>query len=227
MSPTPVQAPKPLQLGLTGGIGSGKSTVTHRLAALGAGVIDADAISRQTTAVGGAAIEPIAQQFGAEFIDSDGALNRARMREHSFSNPQARRQLEAIIHPLVQAQSRAMAGQYAQAGCGLIVWDIPLLVESGRWRRELDKVLVVDCTPETQIRRVLQRSMLEGQPIPEEQIRAIMAAQATRGQRRACADLVIFNEGLSLEVLHHLIDETAFVLRLCQNPRETGLSFAL
>jgi dephospho-CoA kinase len=193
-----------LRVGLTGGIGSGKSTVLAMLAELGAAVIDADAISRGTTAVGGGAIAAIAQRFGADFITPEGALDRERMRAHVYADPQARKELEDIIHPLVGQESarQVEAALAAQARC--IVFDIPLLVESGRWRQQLDRVLVVDCSPETQVARVVQRSGLT-----PEAVRAIIHAQATREQRLAVADIVICNEGLSMEQLAAQVKEVA------------------
>ena len=190
-----------LRLGLTGGIGSGKSTVAQMLADRGAAVIDADAISRATTDVNGAALPAIAQQFGAEFITPDQRLDRARMRAHVFAHPQARRQLEAIIHPLVSQETRRQSDAAVAAGHQALVFDVPLLVESGRWRAQVDRVLVVDCTPETQIARVQSRSQLS-----EAEIRSILAAQASRPQRLAAADWVIFNDGLSLEALRLLTE---------------------
>lgn len=189
-----------LRVGLTGGIGSGKSTVLQMLAQLGAAVIDADAISRATTAAGGAAIAAIAQRFGSEFIGPDGALDRTRMREHAYADPQARRQLEEIIHPLVGAESARQVQSALDAGVPCIVFDIPLLVESGRWRAQVDRVLVIDCSPQTQVDRVVARSALA-----PEAVRAIMAAQATRAQRLAAADIVICNEQLSLDELRHMV----------------------
>jgi dephospho-CoA kinase len=193
-----------LRVGLTGGIGSGKSTVLAMLAELGAAVIDADAISRGTTAAGGGAIAAVAQRFGADFITPEGALDRERMRAHVYADPQARKELEDIIHPLVGQESarQVEAALAAEARC--IVFDIPLLVESGRWRQQLDRVLVVDCSPETQFARVVQRSGLA-----PEAVRAIMDAQATREQRLAAADIVICNEGLSMEQLAVQVKEVA------------------
>lgn len=185
-----------MRVGLTGGIGSGKSTVLHMLAQLGAAVIDADAISRSTTAAGGAAIGPISTRFGADFITLEGALDRVRMREHAYADPQARKHLEDIIHPLVGQESARQVQAALDAGVRCIVFDIPLLVESGRWRAQVDQVLVVDCSPQTQVDRVVARSGLK----PEE-VRAIMAAQAGRNQRLAAADIVICNEGVTLEQL--------------------------
>ena len=193
-----------LRIGLTGGIGSGKSTVLQMLQAHGAAGIDADAISRATTAPGGAAIPLVAQHFGPEFVGTDGALDRARMRERAYRDPDARRQLEAIIHPLVgqEVERQAQAGVAAGARC--IVFDIPLLVESGRWRSRLDRVLVVDCSPAVQVSRVVARSGLA----PAE-VEAIIAAQAPRALRLAAADLVICNEALTLEALRAEVAQAA------------------
>ena len=193
-----------LRIGLTGGIGSGKSTVLAMLQERGAAAIDADAISRSTTAAGGAAIEAIARQFGPDFITPEGALDRARMRERAYAQPEARRDLEQIIHPLVGAEIARQVQAAEAAGARCIVYDIPLLVESPRWRPQLDRVLVVDCAPETQVARVVARSALA----PEE-VRAIIAAQAPRALRLAAADLVICNEGLTLDALRHEVQQAA------------------
>jgi len=193
-----------LRVGLTGGIGSGKSTVLAMLAKLGATAVDADAISRSTTAAGGAAIGEIERRFGPQFITAERALDRERMRAHSFADPQARKQLEAIIHPLVGAESERQVQAALAANASCIVFDIPLLVESGRWRQQVDRVLVVDCAVETQVARVMQRSGLT-----QEAVRAIIAAQATREQRLAAADLVICNEGLSLDELAAEVEQAA------------------
>ncbi len=192
------------RIGLTGGIGSGKSTVLAMLQALGASGIDADAISRSLTAPGGAALPAIARQFGAEFIGADGALDRARMRELAYAQPESRRQLEAIIHPLVGAEIARQVDAAQAAGARCVVFDIPLLVESGRWRAGLDRVLVVDCSPATQVERVRARSGLA----PEE-VQRIIDAQATRALRLAAADLVVCNDGLTLEALRHEVTEAA------------------
>ncbi|HMA07664.1 MAG TPA: dephospho-CoA kinase [Ramlibacter sp.] len=193
-----------MRVGLTGGIGSGKSTVLQMLAQLGAAVIDADAISRSTTAAGGAAIAAIARNFGSEFIAADGALDRDRMRELAYADPHARKRLEDIIHPLVGQESARQVQAALDAGVPCIVFDIPLLVESGRWRAQVDRVLVVDCSPETQVERVVARSGLQPQAI-----RAIMAAQAPRALRLAAADIVICNEGISLDQLRDIVVQTA------------------
>ena len=140
----------PFQVGLTGGIGSGKSTVATLLARWGAAIIDADAIARQLTAPGGLAMPAIAQQFGTEFVTADRALDRDRMRALAFSDPGAKLRLEAIIHPLVGAESARQVQAAVAGGSRCIVFDIPLLVESGRWRSQLDQVVVVDCAVATQ-----------------------------------------------------------------------------
>ena len=195
----------PFRLGLTGGIGSGKSTVAQRLAERGATVIDADAISRSLTAAGGAALPAIAQQFGDDLIDASGALNRARMRELVFANAQTRQQLEAILHPLIAQLSLQQYTAAVTAGCKLVVHDIPLLVESGNRQRELDAILVVDCRESTQIARVMARSGLTAQAV-----QSIIAAQASRQQRLAAADWVIYNdEGVTIEALNAYTDQIA------------------
>lgn len=186
----------PVKLGLTGGIGSGKSTVASLLAQQGAGVVDADAISRATTAANGMAIPQIRTHFGPAFVDDGGALNRDRMRQHVFANPQAKKELEAIIHPLVGQAIAEQAQQLIRAGKVCIVFDIPLLVESGHWRSKLDRVLVVDCSPDTQVQRVGQRSALAAADVHK-----IMAAQAPRAHRLAAADMVLVNDGISLQEL--------------------------
>jgi dephospho-CoA kinase len=193
-----------VRVGLTGGIGSGKSTVLEMLTQLGAAAIDADAISRNTTATGGAAIPAIAARFGSGFLTPEGALDRDRMRQHAYADPGARKRLEEIIHPLVGQESTRQVQAAIAAGVPCIVFDIPLLVESGRWRAQVDRVLVVDCSPQTQVERVVARS---GRT-PEE-VLAIIAVQARRGERLASADLVICNEGVSLEQLRDMVVQTA------------------
>ena len=193
------------RIGLTGGIGSGKSTVAGMLAARGAAVIDADAISRSLTAPGGLALPEIARVFGPHMIDAHGALDRGAMRNHVFQNAQAKKQLEAIIHPWVSriTQEQALAAQ--QQGQRCLVFDVPLLVESGeRWRRQVDRVWVVDCDTATQVQRVVARSGLQAA-----EVERIMAQQASRAQRLACADGVIFNQGLNLDDLEAQITQVA------------------
>jgi len=195
-------ARSPRRWGLTGGIGSGKSTVARMLVERGAVLVDADQIARELTEPGGAAMPAIAQEFGSEFVDAGGALNRDRMRAHAFAHPAARQQLEAIIHPLVASLSWQRAQAALDAAAPLVVLDIPLLVESKHWPARLDAVLVVDCCPETQMARVMARNGLERATIER-----ILAAQASRAQRLACADMVIYNDGLTIAALQQEICE--------------------
>ena len=196
---------RPIQrIGLTGGIGSGKSTVARALVACGAALIDADAISRQLTAAGGVAMNELASQFGPQVITAEGAMDRDRMRQLAFSDPAIKKQLEAIIHPLVGQEARRQSSAAVAAGRACIVFDIPLLVESGHWRQRLDRVLVVDCTEATQIARVMARDAW-----PREVVEKIMAGQASRAQRLAAADICICNEGLSLEALEVMVRQLA------------------
>lgn len=193
------------RIGLTGGIGSGKSTVAQMLVARGAYLIDADAIARSLTLPGGAAIDAIAQTFGSAYITPEGALDRDLMRQHVFTNPNAKQQLEAIIHPLVSLEAQRQAQVGVARGAKALIYDIPLLVESGRWRAQLDAVWVVDCQIETQIQRVMARSQL-----PRKTVQSIIAAQATRAQRLAAADVVIVNESISLQMLQDLVNTLSF-----------------
>jgi dephospho-CoA kinase len=192
------------KLGLTGGIGSGKSTVAAILSRLGATVLDADAVSRQATAAGGAAIPAISRAFGADFIAPDGSLERAVMRELIFSDPSAKARLEAIIHPIVSQQMRRLEQQALDTPCLLLVFDIPLLVESSRWRPRLDLVMVVDCEIETQIQRVMQRSAWQ-----REQVLQAVTAQASRALRLSAADVVICNEGIDIHALERPVQQWA------------------
>ena len=177
----------PLVIGLTGGIGSGKSAAADRFVELGASLVDTDAIAHALTAPRGAAMAAIRAQFGAELIAEDGSLDRAAMRARVFADAAARRQLEAILHPLIGAES---ARQRLAAQGLYVILAVPLLIESGDYRARCDRVCVVDVPPEIQIERVRARSALD-----EAQIRAIMAAQASREQRLAAADDVIDNSG--------------------------------
>lgn len=185
-----------MRWGLTGGIGSGKSTVAAMLQSLGAAVIDADAISRALTAPGGAAISSIRQTFGDDFIDASGALERDRMRALAYAEPNARKRLQDIIHPLVGQQTWQQAAAFAAAGYQHLVFDVPLLVESAQWRARVDRVLVIDCSAATQITRVMARSALS-----RAQVQAILAVQAGRLQRLQAADAVLYNDAVSLEIL--------------------------
>ena len=194
-------------LGLTGGIGSGKSTVAQMLQELGATVIDADAISRQISAADGLAIPALQAAFGPAVIAADGSLDRPAMRQLMVQNSLVKSQLEAIIHPLVGREIAAQQHRAVQLGSKLVVLDIPLLVESPPWRPQLDLILVVDCAPETQVQRVLDRPSSQGWTA--EQVSQVMNAQAGRAQRLAAADMVICNEGIDLTALRLLVVQIA------------------
>jgi dephospho-CoA kinase len=195
---------QPTRLGLTGGIGSGKSTVANMFAALGAVVIDADGISRSLTAPHGAAIETIKQQFGEDMIGTDGSLSRDRMRDLIFTNVGAKKHLEAIIHPLIKQQMQRQDQAAVAAGVTIIVYDIPLLVESKNWRSTLDKILVIDCLEQTQIKRVMHRNTLKTADVEK-----IIAAQASRKMRNCAADIVIFNDSITVEQLRERATQVA------------------
>ena len=182
-----------LRIGLTGGIGSGKSTVATVIADLGAAVIDTDRIARELSGPGGAAIAAIAAAFGADVIDAAGALDRARMRTLAFADSDARRRLEAILHPLIGDETERRA---SAATAPLVVFDVPLLVESGRWPALVDRVWVVDCRETTQLERVVARSGWSA-----DAVRAVIEQQAGRSRRRSHADAVIYNDGLQLHEL--------------------------
>ena len=177
------------RIGLTGGIGSGKSTLAQLLVARGVALIDADAVSRQLTAAGGAAMPDIKREFGPAFIAADGSLARDRLRELVFAQPEARLRLQAVLHPRILSALLEQESLLINQGKPLVLLDIPLLVESAHWRQKLDRVLVVDCSTDTQIRRVMQRSGMTA-----EQVQGIMATQAHRAQRLSAADWVIDND---------------------------------
>ena len=201
-------------VGLTGGIGSGKSTVGREFEARGIAVVDADAIAHQLTAPGGAAISLIRDAFGAAYITPEGALNRVQMRAHVFSQPDERRRLEAILHPMIHAETGRQADA---ADSAYRVLMIPLLIEACKtdpaWRARFDRILVVDCEEATQVARVMLRSSLT-----EGAVKAVMASQASRHERLDHADDVIDNDGApgqlaaKVEALHHLY------LRLAKQP---------
>jgi dephospho-CoA kinase len=178
---------KPYTVGLTGGIGSGKSAVAKLFAKLGAQVVDADEIAHELTRPGGEAIAAIRGAFGDGAIAANGSLDRAGMRAQAFGDPQKRQQLEAILHPLIRAESLR---RIARAAGPYAILVIPLLVEGGVDRSRTARVLVVDCPEAVQIERVMRRSGL-----PESEVRAILAAQASRAARLAAADDVIDNSG--------------------------------
>lgn len=185
-----------MRLGLTGGIGSGKSTVAALLVRQGAALVDADAISRQLTAPHGLALPAIVSVFGTQFIDDEGALVRDKMRQLVHSDARARQRLEAIIHPLVTQETHRQAALFEEQGRPCIVFDVPLLVESKRWRQSVSHVLVVDCTHEVQIKRVMARSGLTAA-----EVERVISSQASREQRLSAADSVIFNVDISIDGL--------------------------
>ncbi len=185
-----------IHIGLTGGIGSGKSTVARMWQDLGATLLDADQVSRSLTAPKGAAMEAIRTHFGPDMITPEGALDRNKMRELVFSDPSKKSLLEHLLHPMIAQTSERQIQAAKDQGVQVLIHDIPLLVESKKWLGLVDKVLVVDCSPETQIQRVKARSALS-----TEQIENIMRAQASRQERLQVADWVIENEHQSLEDL--------------------------
>ena len=199
-SSSPRHDPAGFVVGLTGGIGSGKSAVADRFAARGAAVVDTDHIAHELTGPGGAAMEAIATAFGAGVVAADGRLDRAAMRSLAFGDPQARRRLEAILHPMIRDLTDARARAALAAGAPYAVLGIPLLVEAGNARSRVDRVLVVDCPTEIQIGRVMARSGLD-----RAEVERILAAQATREARLAVADDLIDNGG-TLEALTPQVD---------------------
>jgi dephospho-CoA kinase len=174
-------------VGLTGGIGSGKSRAADAFAALGASVVDTDAIAHELTARGGAALAAIVEAFGREALDADGAMDRLRMRERVFRDAAARQRLEAILHPMIRIASQR---RIAAASAPYVVHVVPLLVESPGYRERVQRVLVVDCPEELQIERVRSRSGLAAA-----EVRRIIATQMPRAQRLAAADDVLDNSG--------------------------------
>jgi dephospho-CoA kinase len=187
-----------LTIGLTGGIGSGKSTVAAMLVAEGAALVDTDAIARALTAPGGAAMPALIASFGAAITGPDGALDRDAMRRLAFADPHTKRRLEAVLHPMIGAQAQRDADA---AASDVVVFDVPLLTESAHWRARVDRVLVIDCSETTQIERVLRRPGWT-----REVVERVVAQQAPRAARRAIADAVIHNdEGLALETLAHAV----------------------
>jgi dephospho-CoA kinase len=188
-----MSAGRPPRIGLTGGIGSGKSTVAAILVQLGAVLVDTDAIARELTAPGGRALPELARAFGEAVIGPGGALDRDQMRARVFADAAQRKRLEGILHPLIGAESDRRAQAAAQHP---IVFDVPLLAESAHWRRRVDRVLVVDCDEAVQVQRVMQRSGWT-----EDAVRRVIAQQAPRERRRAIADALIHNQGLTLAQL--------------------------
>jgi dephospho-CoA kinase len=185
-------------VGLTGGIGSGKSTVADLFAAHGVPLVDTDLIAHRITAPYGMAMSRIAAEFGAAFVAADGSLDRARMRELVFSDDGARKRLEAITHPLIRAETER---EQREAQGPYVVVVVPLLVESGSWKSRVNRVLCVDCSVDTQISRVMSRNGFS-----RDQVLAIIARQATREARLAAADDVIDNDNAPLDALKAQVD---------------------
>jgi dephospho-CoA kinase len=187
-----------VSIGLTGGIGSGKSTVAAMLVAEGATLVDTDAIARTLTASGGAAMPPLIARFGTQIAGADGALDREAMRRLAFADAAAKRQLEAVLHPLIGDQAQ----REAHAACSdVVVFDVPLLTESAHWRARVDRVFVIDCSEATQIERVLRRAGWT-----RDVVERVVAQQASRAARRAIADAVIHNDdGMTLDTLAHAV----------------------
>lgn len=194
-------------VGLTGGIGSGKSTVADLLAQRGASLVDTDAIAHALTAPGGAAMPALQAAFGNSILRSDGGLDRVAMRRLVFADASAKARLEGILHPMIRAESDR---QCAAAQSPYVVLAVPLLVESGTYRQRCDRILVVDCDEAAQVARVVSRSGMS-----EPEVRAIMAAQATREARLAVADDVVDNSGVPgtlpaiIEKLHQTYMQSA------------------
>jgi dephospho-CoA kinase len=188
-------------IGLTGGIGSGKTAVSALLGKLGAGIIDTDVIAHQITAPQGSAIPLIQKTFGSKYITADGALDRNQMRTLVFKDPSARKALENITHPLIRELTIEQAFQLANKGASYLVFVVPLLLESGNWLGLIDHLVVLDCLEEDQIERVMQRSNLSRQ-----EVERILTAQTSREERLNHADTVINNQGtledLEAEVNH-------------------------
>lgn len=185
-------------VGLTGGIGSGKSTVADLFAAHGVPLVDTDVIAHRITAPHGIAMPQIAAEFGDSFVAADGSLDRARMRTLVFSDDGARKRLEGITHPLIRAETER---EQREAQGPYVIVVVPLLVESGNWRTRANRVLTVDCSVETQIARVMSRNGFS-----REQVLAIIARQATREARLAAADDIIDNDNAPLDALKAQVD---------------------
>ncbi len=176
-------------MGLTGGIGCGKSTIADRFVEKGAGLVDADAVSHALTRPGAAGSAAIRDALGARYFDAAGALDRALLRRDAFADPSIRKTLEGALHPLIRIETARQVAEATDNGAPYVLLMVPLLLESGRQYSMCDRVLVVDCREETQVARVVARSGLD-----PEQVRAIMATQIARDRRLALADDVIDNE---------------------------------
>jgi len=206
---TDMQGVRPcFSVGLTGGIGSGKTFVATLFSECGAAIVDTDEIAHRITAPGGAAMAAIREQFGDDYVTKQGALDRSQMRILVFADPQAKKRLENILHPLIRQQAEQDA---ANAQGDYLIFVVPLLVESLVWRQRVSRVLVVDCPEQIQVERVMKRSGLD-----EGQVRAIMATQASRQARLATADDVIVNDGGKDTLLPQIERLHAFYQSLAQ-----------
>ena len=206
---------KRFAVGLTGGIGSGKTTVANLFAQCGAAVVDTDQIAHKLTEAGGAAIPAILAHFGDTFIGADGAMDRAKMRERVFSNQEEKKNLEAILHPLIRVETERAA---VQSSVPYLLFVVPLLVESGTWKQRVSRVLVVDCPEPLQVARVMKRNGLG-----QSQVLAIMAAQVPREIRLAAADDVIMNDGDGSALVPQVERLHAIYLELSSGSMTKGL----
>ena len=204
-------------VGLTGGIGSGKTAVSDEMAKLGAGIVDTDLIAHQITAPDGPAIALIQKQFGVEFIDPSGALDRVKMRSLVFANPEARKSLETITHPLIREETVRQAKKLIEEKVPYLVFVVPLLIESGNWLSLLDYLVVVDCPEEVQIERVMHRSKL-----PRNEVESILQAQTSRQERIAHADIVIENQGSLEDLQAQVLDLHQKILRIQRDPTSSS-----
>lgn len=199
-----------IALGVTGGIGSGKSTIAELLASLARGrILDADHIARAVTLADGSAIPALREAFGPQILSPDGSMNRGLVRQRAFAEPGFRSRLEGIIHPLVRSEFLLQEEDARKAGVPLLIFDIPLLVESTHWRNSLQHVLVADCSEETQVQRVQKRNGLDSNAV-----RAIINAQAPRLRRLAAADIVVFNDGIGMQQLEKQCQQVCTILGL-------------
>jgi dephospho-CoA kinase len=212
---------QPFVVAITGGIGSGKSTVAQQFVALGISIIDSDALAHSLTLPGGIAIPTISQAFGSDFIEPDGRMNRTKMRELVFSDSSAKAKLESILHPLIrQASTAAMADAATKSPYAMV--DIPLLVETaeheGSWAKRANRILVVDCPVEMQIQRVINRSLGKtGTAMTPAEVQAIIAKQATREAKLALATDVIVNDKTAAELPAQVLTLHNLYLRLSRD----------